>query len=186
MSVYLDIKSLNPLLKVNWNVLMCKLCIAWRLVVNIFPWCNANFVPFPSRTLVARRMQNGRIDTTFPRCCWVIRSRIVQIKEVLPQFISVYVFFVLRMWFNIFLISDPKIIFLILRLKKILSIDATLDLQNYVLNFGKLSFVSMKIKCYLTLGGTGTFCKALWEDLDWLKSILHPVTSPRKRNGLCI
>ena len=42
---------------------MCKICIARCLVVDIFPWCNANFVPFPSRTLVARRMQNGRIET---------------------------------------------------------------------------------------------------------------------------
>ena len=67
MSVYLDIKSLNPHLKVNWNVLMCKICIARRLVVDIFPWCNANFVPFPSGTLVARRMQNGRIAQ--PRLC---------------------------------------------------------------------------------------------------------------------
>ena len=35
MSVYLDIKSLYPHLKVNWNVLMCKICIARRLVVDI-------------------------------------------------------------------------------------------------------------------------------------------------------
>ena len=62
MYVYLDIKSLYPHLKVNWNMLMCKICIARRLVVDIFPWCNANFVPFPSGTLVARRMRNGRID----------------------------------------------------------------------------------------------------------------------------
>ena len=61
MSVYLDIKSLYSHLKVNWNVLMCKICIARRLVVDIFPWCNANFVPFPSGTLVALRMQNGSI-----------------------------------------------------------------------------------------------------------------------------
>ena len=62
MSVYLDIKSLYPHLKVNWSMLMCKICIARRLVVDSFPWCNANFVPFPSGTLVARRMQNGRIQ----------------------------------------------------------------------------------------------------------------------------
>ena len=61
MSGYLDIKSLHPHLKVNWNVLMCKICIARRLIVDIFPWCNANFVPFPSRTLVERRMGNGSI-----------------------------------------------------------------------------------------------------------------------------
>ena len=61
MSVYLDIKSLYPHLKVNWNVLMCKICIARRLVVDIFPWCNANFVPFPIRTLVGRRIRNGSI-----------------------------------------------------------------------------------------------------------------------------
>ena len=61
MYVYLDIKSLYPHLKVNWNMLMCKICIARCLVVDIFPWCNANFVPFPSGTLVARRMRNGRI-----------------------------------------------------------------------------------------------------------------------------
>ena len=61
MSVYLDIKSLYLHLKVNWNVLMCKICIARRLVVDVFPWCNANFVPFPSGTLVARRMRNGSI-----------------------------------------------------------------------------------------------------------------------------
>ena len=42
-------------------MLMCKICIARRLVVDIFPWCNANFVPFPSGTLVARRMGNGSI-----------------------------------------------------------------------------------------------------------------------------
>ena len=61
MSVYLDIKLLYPHLKVNCNVLMCKICIAWRLVVNIFLWCNANFVPFPRGTLVVRQMGNGRI-----------------------------------------------------------------------------------------------------------------------------
>ena len=65
MSVYLDTKSLYPHLKVNWNVLMCKICIARRLVVDIFPWCNANFVPFPSGTLVARRMGNGSIMTVY-------------------------------------------------------------------------------------------------------------------------
>ena len=59
--MYLDIKSLYPHLKVNWNMLMCKICIARRLVVDIFPWCNANSVPFPSGTLVARRMGNGSI-----------------------------------------------------------------------------------------------------------------------------
>ena len=42
-------------------MLMCKICIVRRLVVDIFPWCNTNFVPFPSGTLVARRMRNGRI-----------------------------------------------------------------------------------------------------------------------------
>ena len=62
MSVYLDIKSLYPHLKVNWNVLLCKICIARRLVVDIFPWYNAHYVPFPSGTLVARRMGNGSID----------------------------------------------------------------------------------------------------------------------------
>ena len=62
MSVYLDIKSLYPHLKVNWNVLLCKICIARRLVVDIFPWCNANYVAFPSGTLVARRMRNGSIE----------------------------------------------------------------------------------------------------------------------------
>ena len=62
MSVYLDIKSLYPHLKVNWNVLMCKICIVRRLIVDIFPWCNANFLPFPSGTLVARRMGNGSIQ----------------------------------------------------------------------------------------------------------------------------
>ena len=61
MSVYLDIKSLYPHLKVNWNVLMCKICIVQCLVVDIFLWCNANFVPFPSGTLVARRMGNRSI-----------------------------------------------------------------------------------------------------------------------------
>ena len=61
MYVYLDIKFLHPHLKVNWNVLMCRICIARRLVVDIFPWCNANFVPFPSGTVVARRMRNGSI-----------------------------------------------------------------------------------------------------------------------------
>ena len=61
MSVCLDIKSLYPHLKVNWNMLMCKICIVRRLVDDIFPWCNANFMPFPSGTLVAHRMRNGRI-----------------------------------------------------------------------------------------------------------------------------
>ena len=46
-------------------MLMCKICIARRLVVDIFPWCNANFVPFPSGTLVARRMRNERICRPF-------------------------------------------------------------------------------------------------------------------------
>ena len=64
MSVYLDIKSLYSHLKVNWNVLMCKICIARRLVVDIFPLCNGNFVPFPSGTLVAHRMRNGSIMVT--------------------------------------------------------------------------------------------------------------------------
>ena len=40
---------------------MCKICIVRRLVVDIFPWCNANFVPFPSGTLVVGRMRNGSI-----------------------------------------------------------------------------------------------------------------------------
>ena len=61
MPVYLDIKLLYPHLKVNWNMLMCRICIVRCLVVNIFPWCNANFVPFPIGTLVARWMRNGRI-----------------------------------------------------------------------------------------------------------------------------
>ena len=65
MSVYLDIKSLYPHLKVNWNVLMCKICIARRLVVDIFPWCNANFMPFPRGMLVVRRMQNRSIVWQF-------------------------------------------------------------------------------------------------------------------------
>ena len=43
---------------------MCKICITRRLVVDIFPWSNANIVPFPSGTLVARRMGNGRILMT--------------------------------------------------------------------------------------------------------------------------
>ena len=64
MSVYLDIKSLYQHLKVNWNVLMCKICIARHLVVDIFLWCNANFGPFPSGTLVACQMRNGRIVTS--------------------------------------------------------------------------------------------------------------------------
>ena len=68
MSVYFDIKSLYPHLKVNWNMLMCKICIARRLVVDIFPWCNANFVPFPSGTLVARRIGNGSIRVCARRC----------------------------------------------------------------------------------------------------------------------
>ena len=50
MSVYLDIKSLYPHLKVNWSILMCKICIARRLVVDSFPWCNANFVSFPQNS----------------------------------------------------------------------------------------------------------------------------------------
>ena len=40
---------------------MWKICIARRLVVDIFLWYNTNFVPFPSGTLVARRMGNGSI-----------------------------------------------------------------------------------------------------------------------------
>ena len=77
MSLYLDIKSLHPHLKVNWNVLMCIICIARRLVVDNFPWCNSNFVPFPSGTLVVRRMWNRRIRldshcdaVSTTRCCW--------------------------------------------------------------------------------------------------------------------
>ena len=46
-------------------MLMCKICIAGCLVVDIFPWSNANFVPFPSGTLVARWMRNGRITDGF-------------------------------------------------------------------------------------------------------------------------
>ena len=41
---------------------MYKICIARRLVVDIFPWCNTNFVLFPIGTLVASWMGNGRID----------------------------------------------------------------------------------------------------------------------------
>ena len=40
---------------------MCKIRIAWRLVVDIFLWCNANFVPFPSGMLVGtpnRKQEN--------------------------------------------------------------------------------------------------------------------------------
>ena len=44
---------------------MCKICIARRLVVDTFPRYNANFVPFPSRTLVAGQMQYGRIGGSF-------------------------------------------------------------------------------------------------------------------------
>ena len=75
MYVYLNIKSLYPPLKVNWNALLCRICIARRLVVDIFPWCNANFVPFPSGTLVARRMRNGSIVT--PCKC--------SFKEIVPK-----------------------------------------------------------------------------------------------------
>ena len=46
-------------------MLLCKICIARRLVVDIFPWCNAHYVPFPSETLVARRMGNGSISQAF-------------------------------------------------------------------------------------------------------------------------
>ena len=85
MSVYLDIKSLYPHLKVNWNVLMCKICIARRLVVDIFPWCNANFVPFPSGTLVAHRMRNGSIGHAFkqrfdPRSVYLSKIKIGNCK----------------------------------------------------------------------------------------------------------
>ena len=48
-----------------------KICIARRLVVDIFPWCNAKFVPFPSGTLVARRKGNGRIPNAL---CWPSRK----------------------------------------------------------------------------------------------------------------
>ena len=47
MSVYLDKKLLYPHLKVNWNVLMCKICIALRLVVDIFPMMQCEFCAFP-------------------------------------------------------------------------------------------------------------------------------------------
>ena len=67
MYVYLDIESLYPHLKVNWNVLMCKICIVRHLVVYIFAWCNVNFVSFPSGRLVARRMQNGSIVILRPK-----------------------------------------------------------------------------------------------------------------------
>ena len=53
---------------------MCKICIARRLVVDIFPWCNANFVPFRSGTLVARQMRNGRIKNSFQKVLQVLIS----------------------------------------------------------------------------------------------------------------
>ena len=46
-------------------MLMCKICIAQRLVFDIFPWCNASFVPFRSGMLVVHRMQNGSIYAIF-------------------------------------------------------------------------------------------------------------------------
>ena len=39
MSVYLDMKSLYPHLKANWNILMCKKWIARRLVVVTLELC---------------------------------------------------------------------------------------------------------------------------------------------------
>ena len=44
---------------------MCKICIARGLVVDIFPWCNVNFVPFPSGALVVRQMRNGSIAKSY-------------------------------------------------------------------------------------------------------------------------
>ena len=79
MFLYLDIKSLYPHLKVNWNVLMCKICIARRLVIDIFPWCNANFVPFPSGTLVARPMRNGSILLIY-QCVEMNRTLLLHLK----------------------------------------------------------------------------------------------------------
>ena len=85
MFVCLDVKSLYPHLKVNWNVLMCKICIAWRLVVDIFPWCNVNFVPFPSGMLVACRMWNGSI------VC--VNSVNFHVAECSTRLINIYVSF---------------------------------------------------------------------------------------------
>ena len=61
---------------------MCKTCIARRLAVDIFLWCNANFVPFPSGTLVARQMQNGRIESDVINWIWVITYHIVMCQDV--------------------------------------------------------------------------------------------------------
>ena len=60
---------------------MCKICIARRLVVDIFPWCNANFVPFPSGTLVARRMRNGSIayNCTFYEISWIMQMKFYEL-----------------------------------------------------------------------------------------------------------
>ena len=100
MSVHLDIKSLYPHLKVNWNMLMCKICIALRLVVNIFPWCNANFVPFPSGTLVAHRMGNRTIYSRtlvlfFKKVLIILRwcTKHVQIWFGLPFPLKHYMYF---------------------------------------------------------------------------------------------
>ena len=91
MSVYFDIKSLYPHFKVNWNVLMCKICFARHLVVNIFLWCNANFVPFPIGTLVARRKGNGRI---LHKIVFVWRRSDVQLMLIF----SFFVFYFTNIW----------------------------------------------------------------------------------------
>ena len=59
------VKWAHPPLKVIWNVLMCKICIARRLVVDIFPWCNANFVPFPRFTRAKTLAVTQQVRHTF-------------------------------------------------------------------------------------------------------------------------
>ena len=104
MSVYLDIKSLYPHLKVNWNVLMCKICIARRLVVDIFPWCNANFVPSPSGTLVACRMGNGSIQQQLHGLWFFQNSTSFDCQSV----VSLSACFVHQWWHKIFWLTSER------------------------------------------------------------------------------
>ena len=86
MSVYLDIKSLYPHLKVKWNVLMCKICIARRLVVDIYPWCNANFVPFPSAGVLNYMSRSATLCQNFLVFSLFLRGSEVPHVALVPPF----------------------------------------------------------------------------------------------------
>ena len=93
MSVYLDIKSLYPHLKVKLKRVIVSNLYCAALGCRHFPVMQCAHVPFPSGTLVAHRMGNGSIacagflqhtpDKSFPvnnfadfPLVWVKKSRI--------------------------------------------------------------------------------------------------------------